>query len=464
MDIEVFVTPGLGDNSFLVVSGDEAALVDPQRDAWRFVEAARRRGARIRYVLETHVHNDYVSGAREAQEATGAEIVAPAKGGYAFPHRGVSEGDEVTVGELSFRAWDTPGHTFEHVSWALHASGTETPEAVFSGGSLLVGSAGRTDLLGPQHVDELTRLQFRSVQRFRALPDHVRLMPTHGAGSFCVSTLPSAERVSTIGAERAGNGALLAQDETTFVHRQLSGLMEYPRYYAHMGPMNRRGPEVFGELPRPAALSPEQVAALLETGTLVVDGRERADFAAAHIPGSINIELNEGFGTYVGWIVPFDAPHVLVLPDPVDASLAEAVAQLIRVGYERTVGYLVGGIEAWQEDGRETRSYPLATTGDLRRRLAAGDPPRVLDVRQPGEWNSEGIIPGSLLTFVGDLPDLLPGLPRGEELWVLCTNGHRASIAASLLDREGIPVRLIARSGILGLLEHVSPFAAPDAG
>jgi rhodanese-related sulfurtransferase len=415
-------------------------------------------------VLETHVHNDYVSGAREAQEATGAEIVAPAKGGYAFPHRGAAEGDEVALGDLTFRAWDTPGHTFEHLSWAVHGHDPETPEAVFSGGSLLVGSAGRTDLLGPEHVDELTRLQFRSVQRFRGLPDHVRLMPTHGAGSFCVSTLPSAERTSTIGAERAGNAALLAHDEAAFVHRQLSGLMEFPRYYAHMGPINRRGPEILGALPRPAGLGPAEVAALLADGAVLIDGRERADFAEAHVPGSINVELNEGFGTYVGWVVPFDAPHVLVVPDPIESSLAEAVAQLIRVGYERTLGYLAGGIEAWREDGRETRSYPLATTGELRRRLAAGDPPRVLDVRQPGEWNSEGIIPGSLLTFVGDLPDVLPDLPRDEELWVLCTNGHRASIAASFLDREGIPVRLIARSGILGLLEHVSPFSAADAG
>jgi glyoxylase-like metal-dependent hydrolase (beta-lactamase superfamily II)/rhodanese-related sulfurtransferase len=463
MDLEVFVTLGLGDSSFLVASGDEAVVVDPQRDAWRFVDAAARKGVRIRAVLETHVHNDYVSGALEIHEATGAEIVAPAKGEYAFAHRPAAEGDEVTIGDLVFRAWETPGHTYEHLSWAAHRHDPETPDAVFSGGSLLVGSAGRTDLLGPAHVDPLTRLQYGTVQRFRSLPGHVQVLPTHGAGSFCVSTLPNADRISTIDAERGHNGALLAADEAAFTRSQLTGLMEYPRYYPHMAPINRRGPAVMGALPTPTALTPGEFAGLLTAGMLVIDGRERTEFAEAHLPGSINIELNDGFGTYVGWMTPFDAPHVLVLPDPIDESLPEAMAQLVRIGYDGTVGYLAGGIDAWRAEGHDVRSYPLATTKELRERLEAGDPPAVLDVRQPGEWNSEGVVPGSILTFVGDLPDRLAALPRDRELWTLCTNGHRASIAASLLDREGLAVRLVGRSGILGLLDHVTPYSAADA-
>jgi glyoxylase-like metal-dependent hydrolase (beta-lactamase superfamily II)/rhodanese-related sulfurtransferase len=462
MDLEVFVTLGLGDSSFMVASGDEAVVVDPQRDAWRFVEAASRKGVSIRSVLETHVHNDYVSGALEIRAATGSEIVAPAKGEYEFVHRPAAEGEEVAIGDISFRAWETPGHTYEHLSWAVHRLDAATPEAVFSGGSLLVGSAGRTDLLGPAHVDRLTKLQYGSVQRFRGLPGHVQLLPTHGAGSFCVSTLPTADRISTIEAERGHNGALLAPDEAAFTRSQLTGLMEYPSYYSHMAPVNRRGPDVLGALPVPAAFTPAEVAGLLTAGMLVIDGRDRLEFANAHLPGSLNVELNDGFGTYVGWTTTFDTPHVLVLPDPIDESLPEAIAQLVRIGYDRTLGYLAGGVDAWRAEGHDVRSYPIATTKELRERIEAGDPPTVLDVRQPGEWNSEGVVPGSILAFVGDLRDRLAALPR-DELWALCTNGHRASIAASLLDREGIPVRLVARSGILGLIDHAAPYSAADA-
>jgi hydroxyacylglutathione hydrolase len=455
MELEVFVTLGMGDNSFLVASGDEAIAVDPQRDAWRFLETAERRGWTIRYVTETHVHNDYVSGAHEIREATGAEIVAHARSGYGFPFHGVLDGDELTLGDLRVVAWETPGHTFEHVAWAVHAADGGDPGGVFTGGSLLVGSAGRSDLLGLDRAEELARAQYRSAQRIGRLPDTTRILPTHGAGSFCVAALPSAERSSTLGTERVTNMALLAPDEDTFVREHLTGLMEHPRYYARMAPINRAGPSILGALPQVPLLSPAEIAAEATTGALLIDARDRVAFAEAHIPGSINIELNEAFGSYVGWVTPFDAPHVLILPEPLDASLPDALAQLIRIGYGRTLGYLGAGIDAWVADGRTTASYPVATTKDLRERLEAGSPPRLLDVRQPGEWQSEGVVPGSVLVFVGDLPDHLATIPRHEELWVLCTNGHRASIAASLLDREGIGVRLVAKSGILGLLAHV---------
>ncbi len=199
MDVEVFVTGGLGDNSYLLVSGDEAAVVDPQRDAWRFIRAAEKRGAVIRAVLETHVHNDYVSGAHEVRAATGAQIVAPAKGRYEFPHRPADEGDELPLGDLNLVAMATPGHTFEHLCWLASDGGT--PAAVFTGGSLLVGSAGRPDLLGDNHTVELTRAQHTTLQRLAALPGTVRVLPTHGAGSFCVAAMPNTQRTSTIRAE-----------------------------------------------------------------------------------------------------------------------------------------------------------------------------------------------------------------------------------------------------------------------
>lgn len=462
MDHEVFITPGLGDNSFLVVAGDEAVLVDPQRDAWRFLAAAERRGARVRHVLETHVHNDYVSGAHEVRAAHGASIVVPAQGGYTFDHVAAEEGTEVTLGDLVFRAWHTPGHTYEHVSWAVHRDGADVPIAVFSGGSLLVGSAGRTDLLGPDHVAALTELQFQTMQRFRALPPEVQVLPTHGAGSFCVSTLPSAERTSTMEAEFGHNGALVAADQASFSRQQLTGLMEYPRYYPFMAPINRAGPTVFGSTPIPPRVDVEGFERLRDAGAVVVDGRDREVFAAEHVPGSLNVELNDGFGTYVGWVTPFDSEVLLVLPDGEDAE-REAVDQLIRVGYDRVVGVLEGGIEAWRAAGRTTGTYPIGTTKELRQRLADGVETAVLDVRQPGEWNSEGIIPGSTRIFVGDLAERAASLPKDREFWIFCTNGHRASVAASMLAAHGVQVRLIAKSGVLGLLDHLEPYAATDA-
>src|SRR6266536_287940 len=253
MDVEVFVTGGLGDNSYLLVSGDEAAVVDPQRDAWRFLHAAQARGAVIRAVLETHVHNDYVSGAHEIRASTGAQIIAPAKGRYEFPHRPADEGDEVMLGDLRLVAMATPGHTFEHISWLAHEAGA--PAAVFTGGSLLVGSAGRPDLLGDQHTGELTRAQYATLQRLATLPGGARVLPTHGAGSFCVAAMPATQRTSTIVAERDENPLLTARDLPEFTTELCSELMAYPAYYAHMAPINRRGAPVLGGVPDVPALT-----------------------------------------------------------------------------------------------------------------------------------------------------------------------------------------------------------------
>jgi glyoxylase-like metal-dependent hydrolase (beta-lactamase superfamily II)/rhodanese-related sulfurtransferase len=461
MEIQAFTTAGLGDNSYLIASGDEAAVVDPQRDGWRFVEVAESHGWRIRHVLETHVHNDYVSGAIELREATGAEIVAPARGGYAFPHRAAEAGDEVALGTLRIVALPSPGHTPEHTSWVVrrtNEAGVGVDTAIFTGGSLLVGSAGRTDLLGETMTEELTRAQYRTLRALvdpGAYPDDVRVWPTHGAGSFCVSARSSAERTSTIGQERAANAALAVSDEDAFVRQQLSGLMAYPAYYRYMAPINRAGPALLGGLPPLQQITGQELAALIDDGVHVVDARDRVLFAAAHIPGSLNIELNESLASYVGWVVPFGERIVLVLPDPIKESAEEAMSQLIRVGFDRIEGALAGGVDAWTAAGRPTSTYPTTTMKELLAewRHAPDDVP-ILDVRQPAEWRDDGAIPGSLRAFVGDLPGQLSDLPRERRLSVLCTSGHRAALAASLLDAEGIPVRLVARGGAVGWVER----------
>lgn len=457
MDCELFITPGLGDNSYLLTSAGEAALVDPQRDAWRFLEAAQRLKTRVRYVFETHVHNDYISGACETRAATGADIVAPARGGYVFDHIGAEEGTEFRLGALRIVALETPGHTPEHVSWLVYEDGVEKPAALFSGGSLMVGSAGRTDLLGPDHTDSLTRSQFETMRRLADLPDSLQVMPTHGAGSFCAASSPAMTRVTTIGEERIRNPALTVEDEHEFVRRQLSNLIAYPTYYRHMAPINRSGPAILKGQPAAPALSPEDVAARADNGVRVVDARSRFDFAKKYIPGSINIELNSSFGTYVGWLLPFDAPIILVLPEPGEhAMMHDAVLQLARIGYERVEGFLDGGIDGWEKSGRRLDSYGLCDIDDVCHAVMSGNEPYLLDVRQQNEWES-GHVPDSQHIFIGELPERIAEVPTDRPVWIACASGYRAAMAASILAREGRDVRLMAGSGIPEWLARCFP-------
>lgn len=457
MHLESFLTPGLGDTSYLLASGDQALIVDPQRDIGPVLAAARARDLQITHVVETHVHNDYVSGALELRAATGAAIAGPARAGYAFPFEPLAEGDELSLGTLRIVAAETPGHTPEHLSYLVYEGDSDEPMAAFTGGSLIVGSAGRTDLLGPEAADELTRSQQRSIRRLASLPDQTMVLPTHGAGSFCSSSPPSDERTSTIGRERASNPVMADRDvdEKVFVERRLSGLLAYPSYYANIGPINRAGPRVVGELPVPVGLTPAQVATRVEAGAWVVDGRNRRAFAAGHIPGSIAIELDESFASYVGWIVPFAAPIVLVLPTdlPEHEAAVEAATQLFRIGYEAVEGYLHGGVNAWVEAGRPVRSYAVASIDELG--TAVGEKrARVLDVRQQTEWEA-GHLEGSTHLFVGDVAERIGEIPRDQEIWTVCASGHRAAMAASLLDRDGIAVRLVTPGGVPDVLARI---------
>jgi len=459
VEILPFQTAGLGDTSYLLASDGEAVLVDPQRDAWRFLEAASKRGWRVTHVIETHVHNDYVSGALETRAASGAEIVAPARGGYEFETIGADEGDTLEVGGIRLTAAATPGHTPEHLSWFVTDAGqaaapidggdvagaATVPTAVFSGGSLLVGSVGRTDLLGLTLAPALAADQQRTLRRYAALPDSVSILPTHGAGSFCSAGPVTGRWYTSIGVERGSNPVFAAAEAPEGAFRSLlaAGLGRYPAYYAHMAGINRTGPRILGALRLPGPLTPEAVADAVTRGAAIVDGRDRLAFAAGHVPGSINVELDTDFASYVGWLVPFGKPVVLVLPEPAEEAAVEAVTQLLRIGYEWVPGWLGGGIEAWGAAGRELASYAVTSLQEA----AAADDATILDVRQPREWRDEGVIPGSRQIFVADLPARMAELPRDRPVTVLCRTGYRASIAASLLDGAGFDVRLVARSG-----------------
>ncbi|MEU9717161.1 rhodanese-like domain-containing protein [Streptomyces sp. NPDC047976] len=448
-EIEVLTTASLGDTSYLLVSGDEAALVDPQRDSWGLVASCTDRGVRIRYVLETHVHNDYVSGALEVRAATGATVAGPARAPYAFDHLAMAEDDEIAIGDVTVRAMETPGHTAEHTSYLVFDGAGETPTAVFTGGSLLVGNAGRTDLAGDDHTEELARAQFRTLRRLALLPDTTRVLPTHGAGSSCAAGPVSADRTTTVGAERRTNPTLVTQDEEEFVSRRLSGLAPYPAYYRYMAPINRSGPSVLGGPPTLRPLTPAMVEGLAGGGAQIVDGHDRRTFAAAHLPGSVCDELDDRFASLVGEFVPFGTRLVLVLPEPAEDAAHEAMLQLLRIGYENAAGYLAGGTDAWAAAGRPLRSFPTADASELAGRTAGK---QVLDVRPE---RPEGGIPGTLAVPLAELPRRLGELPRDRETWTVCESGRRATIAASLLDRAGIPVRAVIRGGVRDLMTHV---------
>jgi len=462
MQITQFFLDGLGHQSYLIADDQSgiAVVVDPRRDVAIYLETAQRTGTHITHILETHLHNDYVTGARELAACTGATIVASTNACLAYEHQPVRDGDWVHAGQLRFQVLATPGHTPEHVSYLLYEPGSNKPYAVFSGGSLLVGSAGRTDLLGPDLTLPLTRQQYRSLRRLLdTLPAQVLVYPTHGAGSFCVASSVSPTRYTTIAQERLVNPAASVQDEDEFVRQQIAGYSAYPRYYAAMRPINQQGPRILGKIPEPPPLTPRIVHEHMRTGTPLVDGRPRTAFAHAHIPGSLNIELDSSFSTYAGWILPFNTPLLLLIED--EAGRHEATVQLIRIGYEQIEGYLQGGIMAWKAAELPLGHFEHIDVAELYRRLARHEPLTVLDVRRADEWRT-GYIPGSLRVHVADLAGQLDTLPRDHPIATICAAGYRAQIAASMIAATGRQV-IAVHGGVPDWIARGFPTTTDDA-
>ncbi len=436
-------TTALGDRSYLLVDGSRVAVVDPQRDIDRVERILADQQLRVTHVLETHVHNDYVSGGLELARRTGATNVVPAGDEVAYERTSARDGDEFQVGALALRAVHTPGHTPHHLSYVVVDRGR--PVAAFTGGSMLYGTVGRTDLLGDAVTDELTRAQFHSVRRLaRELPDDVELHPTHGFGSFCSSTSTSGSATSTIAQERRSNVALTLDDEEAFVERLLGGFTAYPRYYAHMGPINRHGPSPV-DLSGPEAVDPAEVRRRIHDGEWVVDLRSREAFARGHLAGTLNLEIGDSFATYLGWTLPWGTPVTLV-GDSL-AEVAEAQRQMVRIGIDRPAGAADGGVTVWGAGG-EIRTYKAATFADLADAAdgadlaeAGTDAIVVLDVRRDDEWE-EGYIEGAVHIPLHDLSQRVDDLPR-RPIWVHCASGYRAALAASMLDRAGHDVVVI---------------------
>ncbi len=331
----------------------------------------------------------------------------------------------------------TPGHTPHHTSYEVLADGEVV--VLFSGGCVLVGACGRTDLVSPERTEDLTRAQYQSANRVLTLPEPVTLGPTHGRGSFCSASAASMDTYTSVGAERTRNPAALAANEDDFVETQLAGLLAYPAYYAKMAGFNVAGAPAW-EPTQLASLSAEEVANRQHRGATIVDGRSRAAFASGHIPESVNLELDDNFGTYLGWLFPFGT-HFIVVTDA-DADLMQAVRQGARIGIETIEGFLDGGIDAWRRSGRELRSYQVTDVDGLKQALDAHDL-RVLDVRQDLEW-ADGRVPGSIHIHVPEIRERVRELAgTSVPVYVICRTGHRASMAASVLDGAGVPTVLV---------------------
>ncbi len=440
MRIRQFVIPGLGHLSTLIADDGAgvAAVVDPRRDVDIYLEAAEVDGVRITHVIETHLHNDYVSGGRDLAALTGAAHLIGAGAELAFEHRGVRHGESIDLGELRLTALETPGHTPEHVSYEVaDTSRAEEPLLLFTGGSLLVGAVGRTDLLGEKNAVPYARAMFRSLHEV-LLPheDFVGVYPTHGAGSLCSTGIASTPN-STIGFERRHNPMIQPAEVEEFVRVLLRDQPAFPSYFARMRPLNKAGPRLLGgRVPEARPMTVDEARDALARDALLIDAREPVAHAVAHIPGSVSIPYGSSFGTWLGWVVEPDRPLILLVDDPDDRD--DLVRQALRIGYERVVGYLVGGIAAWREAGLPTESTRRLSIEDLAGRLAAGGPdaPIVIDVRQLGEF-AAGHVPGSVHIGGGDLPDRLGELPRDRPIATICASGYRSSIAASLLRRAG---------------------------
>ncbi|MQA62340.1 MAG: MBL fold metallo-hydrolase [Actinophytocola sp.] len=434
MDVVTVDTPSLGDRSYLITDGEVAVVVDAQRDIDRILTLAADHRVRITYVLETHIHNDYVTGGYQLARRTGAAYGVAAADDTSFERHSLADGDVIVAGAMTISVRHTPGHTTNHLSFIVHEEGR--PLAVFTGGSMLYGTVGRTDLVDGGLTDRLARDQYHSVRRLAdELPDEVTVHPTHGFGSHC-SASETSTCSSTIGAERSENPALTTADEEAFVRNLVEGLAPYPTYYAHMAGMNTQGPAPLSLTPA-APLGVAELKKRIHAGEWVIDLRTRRAFAATHLGGAVNFELRNDLPSYVGWVIPWGARFTL-LADEVE-HLDEAQIMLARIGFDQPAGAGAADPGQWQDD---SHSYPVRSFQDLSAAHREGRELTVLDVRDEWEWKS-GHHPTALRIPFYELPVRMAEIARDRPVWVYCATGSRAAVAASLLERAGFDVELV---------------------
>ena len=451
MIVKRFYDEKLAQTSYLIGCGRTATaiVIDPNRDVDQYVDMAAAEGVRITHVTETHIHADFVSGARELAARTGATLYLSDEGdanwkyAYARDARAVlvRHGDTFKVGNVRVEVIHTPGHTPEHISFLITDTAVAAePIAIVTGDFVFVGDVGRPDLLERAAkfegtMESAARTLFRSLQWFRTLPDWLQIWPGHGAGSACGKGL-SAIPHSTVGYERRFNWAFAIQDEADFVQAVLAGQPEPPKYFAEMKRINKEGPRLLHGFHRPEHLPASRLAEALASRELVVDTRHAGDYAAEHIPGTINVELNKSFTTWAGWLVPYDQTFYLIVDDRQAHSIDEAVRDLAMIGLDRVAGFFSSeSVDQWAAGAGQIAATPQITASQLAARLPRGDV-AVIDVRGRAEWDA-GHLPGVPNIPLGYLADRLDELPRDTTLVMQCQGGARSAIAASLLRAKG---------------------------
>jgi len=427
----------LAQASYMIGSDGEAAVVDPRRDVDEYLEEAKAQGLAIKYVVETHLHADFVSGHRELAERTGATIVIGARAGAAFPHLGVRDGDEIRIGKVTLRFLETPGHTPESVSvLVVDSEAGSEPKLVLTGDTLFIGDVGRPDLAGAAgHTPEqMASMLYDSLHdKLLRLPDAVGVFPAHGAGSLCGRNI-SQETSSTIGEQRLTNYALRPMPKSDFVRLATADLPEVPPYFGMDVAINRAGASPLAGRPLPPALAPGEVLARARDGALVLDVRSAAAFGAGHVPGSWNIGLTGQFAAWAGTLVD-PKREVLIAADD-EAHVAEARLRLSRVGLEKVIGHLAGGIAAWQAAGHDLATLPQWPVDELRAQLEETASLQLVDVRRPAEYTA-GHVPRARNVPLDRLQRESAALDRSRPIAVVCASGYRSSTACSLLRQQG---------------------------
>lgn len=437
MHFQQFYLKCLAHASYLISSDGEAAIVDPQRDVEQYLEEATARGLRIRYVIETHLHADFVSGHQELAARTGAQIVFGHRAGAEFPHLAVRDGDELRIGQVALRALETPGHTPEGVSWLVtDTASSSEPVRVLTGDTLFIGDVGRPDLAGSKGYspEDMASMLYDSLHdKLLTLDDEVEVWPAHGAGSACGRNI-SRETSSTIGQQRRTNYALRPMAKDEFVRMMTSDLPQAPRYFSMDAEINRRGARMLSEIAA-GPLTPAAVNALLAEGALVLDVRDSAAFALGHIPGSLNIGLNGSYASWSGNLLQPSQRLIVIADDR--SGVDEAVMRLARVGLENVVGRLEGGIVAWTTAGFPIETTPQWSVHDVHAQLDAAADLAIVDVRAESEYRA-GHLPGAKNVPLPELEQRLAmELDPSRPLAVVCAGGYRSSAAASLLQRHG---------------------------
>ena len=458
MLLKYFYEPKLAHASYLVgcQATGEAIIIDPGRDVEGYLHEAEANDLQIVAAAETHIHADFVSGARELAERTGARLYLSDEGDEAWKYEFVDEtdhvllkdGDRFMVGNVRFDVLHTPGHTPEHVSFLMtDTAGADRPMGIFTGDFVFVGSVGRPDLLEKaagirDTAVSSARQMFHSVQRFKELPDYLQVWPAHGAGSACgkgLGAVPS----TTVGYEKMFNPALSFADEGMFVEALLEGQPEPPKYFAVMKRVNKEGPPVLHTLPTPEHLPARRLLALLEEGATIVDTRDPEAFAGRHIPGTLNIPLPE-LANWAGWLIDYERPLYLIIDTE---AVDSAVHDLVYIGLDDIGGYFEPrAIDVLAEAGHPPQSYEVATAERLADRILDREV-TLLDVRSESEWAEERL-PGAVHIMLGYLPERAQEVIDGKPIVVQCRTGARSAIGASILQAAGVEEVINMQGGL----------------